>query len=130
MKQITQEWINSEQDDLKIIDKIINDPMLTHQVAFHAQQAIEKLLKAVMEEYDKNLMKVHSLEKLLKTAQKFIEISLDHDTIMKLDQLYIDARYPGNMGLLPHGKPNIEEATKFKKMANKIFDQINSELKD
>ncbi|MFW6122578.1 MAG: HEPN domain-containing protein [Petrotogales bacterium] len=69
MKQITQEWIKSAQDDLKIIDKIIDDPMLTHQVAFHAQQAIEKLLKAVMEEYDKNLMKVHSLEKLLKTAQ-------------------------------------------------------------
>ena len=24
MKQITQEWINSAQDDLKIIDKIID----------------------------------------------------------------------------------------------------------
>ncbi|MFW6122577.1 MAG: hypothetical protein ACOC80_16980 [Petrotogales bacterium] len=49
---------------------------------------------------------------------------------MKLDQLYIEARYPGNLGLLPHGKPNIKEAKKFKEMAKRTFDQIHNELED
>ena len=50
MKEISQHWLNSANDDLKIITKIIDDSSLTHQVAFHAQQAIEKSFKAVIEE--------------------------------------------------------------------------------
>lgn len=42
MKKITEEWLNSASDDLKMINKAIDDASLTHQVAFHAQQAIEK----------------------------------------------------------------------------------------
>jgi len=30
-----------------------------------------------------------------------------------LDELYIDSRYPGDMGLLPHGKPSLEDAQEF-----------------
>jgi hypothetical protein len=41
MKKISLEWLNSAKDDLLIITKIIDDVSLTHQVAFHAQQAIE-----------------------------------------------------------------------------------------
>jgi hypothetical protein len=39
-----------------------------------------------------------------------------------LDQLYIDARYPGELGLLPHGKPTIVESQKFYLLAKQVYD--------
>ena len=51
MKKISEEWLKAAKDDLRVADKIITDETLTHMVAFHSQQCIEKSLKAVMEEY-------------------------------------------------------------------------------
>jgi HEPN domain-containing protein len=51
MKKISEEWLKAAKDDLRVADKIIADETLTHMVAFHSQQCIEKSLKAVMEEY-------------------------------------------------------------------------------
>jgi hypothetical protein len=39
-----------------------------------------------------------------------------------LDQLYIDARYPGELGLLPFGKPTIKESEKFYVLARQVYD--------
>jgi HEPN domain-containing protein len=38
---------------------------------------------------------------------------LDYTMLSMLDELYIDSRYPGDMGLLPHGKPSLEDAQEF-----------------
>ena len=35
--------------------------------------------------------------------------------------MYISARYPGEMGLLPDGKPSLEEAENFKGFAHKVY---------
>ena len=41
-----------------------------------------------------------------------------------LDKLYIDSRYPGDMGLLPYGKPTTEDAKEFYEFALNIFDKV------
>ncbi|MBA7581900.1 hypothetical protein ES708_23813 [subsurface metagenome] len=129
MKEITKDWIKSAIDDLKIIRKIIDDETLAHQIAFHAQQAIEKSLKAIVEEYEIDFMRTHSLETLLsKTKEYLITLSINIDIIKKLDQLYIDARYPGDLGLLPDGKPGIQEAQIFQETAEKIHNYISEHL--
>jgi HEPN domain-containing protein len=46
----------------------------------------------------------------LKTMEKLPD---NEDTLHRLDQLYIDARYPGNLGLLPDGAPCIADAREF-----------------
>ncbi|MBA7714462.1 hypothetical protein ES703_123486 [subsurface metagenome] len=74
MKEITKDWIKSAIDDLKIIRKIIDDETLTHQIAFHAQQAIEKSLKAIVEEYEIDFMRTHSLETLLFQTKEYLMI--------------------------------------------------------
>jgi len=48
--------------------------------------------------------------------------------LRKLDQLYIDARYPGDLGLLPNGKPDIAEAHLFQQIAEEIFSQVTHHL--
>ncbi|WP_429886151.1 HEPN domain-containing protein [Geoalkalibacter halelectricus] len=51
MNQISREWLKSAQDDLSLIERILDEGQLSHLVAFHAQQAIEKCLKALLESH-------------------------------------------------------------------------------
>jgi HEPN domain-containing protein len=130
MKKITQEWLNSAKDDLLIITKIIDDVSLSHQVAFHAQQALEKSIKAVIEEFEIDFLKTHSLETLFGKIQGYINLTIEIAIIKKLDQLYIDARYPGDLGLLPEGKPGINEAIEFQQTAENVYMTILNTLKN
>ncbi|MCI5119641.1 MAG: HEPN domain-containing protein [Candidatus Electrothrix sp. AUS4] len=66
MKLITREWLDRAKDDLAVIEEIIDNPALTNMAAFHAQQAVEKTLKAVIEEYEIAFVRTHKLEFLLK----------------------------------------------------------------
>ena len=66
MKVISKEWLKASRDDMLIIEQIINIEHLTHMVAFHAQQAIEKSLKALIEEYEIDIPKIHKLIRLKK----------------------------------------------------------------
>jgi len=69
MKEISREWLNKAKDDLDVIEEIKNIKHLTNMVAFHAQQAIEKSLKAVIDEFDLGFVKTHQLERLLKLSK-------------------------------------------------------------
>ena len=42
MKEITRQWLNSAVDDLDTIKEIVGIEHLSHIVAFHCQQCIEK----------------------------------------------------------------------------------------
>ena len=42
MKTLTQAWLNAARDDLLTIEELIDIEHLTHIVAFHAEQAVEK----------------------------------------------------------------------------------------
>lgn len=50
MKAITREWLDRAEDDLSAAELLLTRPVLTNMVAFHAQQTVEKILKAVLEE--------------------------------------------------------------------------------
>ena len=62
--------------------------------------------------------------------EEVIPLSVNELIISELDRLYIDARYPGDMGLMPFGKPSPEEALKYYQEAVKIKKQIESFLLD
>jgi len=42
--------------------------------------------------------------------------------------VYIDARYPGDMGLLPSGKPTIAEAERFILFSEQLFNRIKKSI--
>ena len=42
--------------------------------------------------------------------------------------VYIEARYPGDLGLMPHGKPSIDEAEIYRQEAVKIKEQVEALL--
>lgn len=124
MKAITREWLERAQDDLGAAHALLNYPDLTHVAAFHAQQATEKALKAALEEYDLGLLKTHSLTRLLEVVKSRLMLRLDQDMLDRLEAVYIEARYPSELGLLPYGKPTQQDTLEFCAFAQKAYQQI------
>jgi HEPN domain-containing protein len=124
MKAITGEWLKSADSDLILISKIIREENLSHLAAFHAQQAIEKSFKAVIEEFEIGQFKTHSLENLYEKVKDIISLTFKTDLLILLDQLYIDARYPGDMGLLPEGKPSLVDVQEFYELGLELYDKV------
>ena len=63
-----QEWLQHARSDLAYARKGDNQPdILPNQVAFHAQQAAEKALKAVLVLRSVPFPKTHDLQDLIKT---------------------------------------------------------------
>ena len=130
MKQLIREWLNAAGDDLITIENLLDNPILTNIIAFHSQQAIEKSIKAIIEEFGIVFAKTHNLQTLLIRIEEVILISFNELIISELDRLYIDARYPGDLGLMPHGKPTLEEAKIYFQEALKIKKQTDAFLLD
>lgn len=123
MKTITREWLNAANDDLIAMDAMSGRAEITNRIAFHAQQAIEKSFKAVVEEFNLGNIKTHQLETLYEKILPIIS-GFDETILAELDTVYIEARYPGDLGLMPHGKPSIEEAAIYNQEAVKIKQQV------
>jgi HEPN domain-containing protein len=126
-KQQTIEWLKAANDDLDSIGYIIKVEHLTNVVAFHSQQAIEKSFKALIEYQKIAFIKTHNLEKLYKKLDNIIEV--DYEQLELINELYIDSRYPGDMGLLPYGKPTIDDAIEFYEFAKSVFSKVCKILK-
>jgi HEPN domain-containing protein len=92
MKEVAEHWLSAAQDDLRVIAKIASDESLTHMVAFHSQQCIEKALTAVIEEYELGSMRIHNLGRLLEIVRPRLTFDAEPVLIETLDKLYIDAR--------------------------------------
>ena len=120
MKQPTKEWLSAAGDDLTTIEWILDNPSLTNIVAFHSQQAVEKSFKAIIEEFGISFIRTHNLQSLLLRIDEVIPFSVDELIISELDRLYTDARYPTDLGLMPQGKPTVEEAERYYQEALKI----------
>ena len=126
MKNISmaREWLKASVIDLKVIKEIITNKDLSSMTAFHSQQSIEKSLKSVLEYYGEEVPKIHQIKKLINLTSKYILFDIDMEIILKIDTLYIDSRYPGDMGLLPYGKPTLNDAEEFYDFALMIFDKV------
>jgi len=119
-KELAKEWLKASYSDIVLIEEIIDNEFLTHLVAFHSQQAIEKSFKALLENSNIRIPKIHKLQNLISKLEIPLEIPLD--TLKILDELYIDSRYPSAFGLLPYGKPTLQDAQKFYDFSQMIFD--------
>jgi HEPN domain-containing protein len=128
MKQTTRDWLTAAEDDLLAAQRLVSEDRLTNVTAFHCQQCLEKCFKAVIEDQGKPSIKSHDLLRLQLNAS--IELG-ESETILLgiINEVYIDARYPGDLGLLPHGKPTIAEVESFISFCESIFLRITKQMK-
>jgi len=129
MKKQVKDWILLADKDLYAAEIIIKeDYPLTNIVAFHCQQAIEKYLKAFIIEKDIPLIKTHDLIRLNGMINEVEKIAIDEKKLIIMNEVYIDSRYPGDLGLMPEGIPTKEQAYEFIEYAKEIKTVINNEL--
>lgn len=128
MKLISGDWLKSARSDLLTMEALLGRDELTAVVAFHAQQCVEKALKALIEEYELGGIKSHDLITLNEIVLKVWDIGMDEDTLALLNKLYIDSRYPGALGFLPHGAPDLAEAKDFFEFAGNLFELVKTRL--
>ncbi len=95
---------------------------MTNIVAFHSQQVVEKCFKAIIEESDLALPKIHSISRLYGCIESMITFEGDNIIIQKLDTVYTTSLYPGDLGLMPEGKPSHKLANQLYEFAKYIFE--------
>ena len=127
MKATTKEWITAAEDDLLSAKKLVDESRLTNIVAFHCQQCLEKSFKGFIEEKDLSFIKSHDLLRLCDITG--IQLP-ENETIMleTINEVYIDARYPADLGLMPQGKPTTREALKFIAFTESLFNKIKNQI--
>jgi len=114
MKDSTKQWLSFANTDLRTCEKLLDDDFFTNIVAFHSQQVIEKCLKAIIDEQGLQLPRIHSLTRLYGTVQNYLNFTVDILMLQKVDSVYTTSRYPGDLGLMPDGKPT-------KKFAEQVY---------
>ena len=124
MKASTQQWLEYAKADLINCERILDDEFLTAIVAFHSQQAVEKSFKALIEEKDLTIPRIHSLIRLYTIIESFIDQPIDTRDLLAFDSVCISSRYPSDIGMIATGKPTQMEAKEFYESANRIFEII------
>ena len=132
MKKSTKGWINFASNDLKAAKLILdNNDEILNLALFHCQQCLEKIIKAVLENHNLKIPKVHSLEKLYAELpdefKKSVEI--DEEFINLIDDIYISSRYPIDLGLLPTGNASKKEALVIYQKTETLMNEILEKIK-
>ncbi|HOP65359.1 MAG TPA: HEPN domain-containing protein [Spirochaetota bacterium] len=130
MKKQAESWLNAACDDLAVVKEIRNNANLTNMAAFHCQQTVEKSFKAVLEEFEGKVPRLHDLITLKEKISGYIDIKVDADIFDQLNELYIETRYPTDLGLMPCGKPSPDIAYKFISLAENIYLEVREFLSE
>jgi len=102
MKDLTKEWIKKSEGDVgtAVRESSVKEGANWDAVCFHAQQAVEKYLKGILQEIEKPFSKTHDLSVLLELAlSEFSELSVLADDLEWLSAFAVEFRYPGEDAL-------------------------------
>ena len=97
MNPLTQEWIEKAENDYAAVQQLLqaSDP-LHDIICFHAQQSIEKYLKAWLQEADIPVSRTHNLEDLLALIVPTLPAWSHWQPDFKIITEYaVESRYPG-----------------------------------
>jgi len=124
-------WIFFADKDIQIAELAVDNAELSGEVTFHSQQAIEKYFKAFLAENKITIKKTHDLVELYTEIRKIKDMNLNEDMLQDIKDLYIEARYPSNVGLFQDGSlPTIEDAKSYLDFAKSIASIIKNEIEN
>ena len=98
MNPLTLEWIQKAENDYAAVQQLLQAPNPLHDIiCFHAQQCIEKYLKAWLQEANIPVQRTHNLEELLVLITPTLPTWSDWEPDFKVITAYaVDPRYPGD----------------------------------
>jgi len=125
--KVNKKWLYFADEDYKIIIYLWNkEKKFYRSICFHAQQYVEKVLKGILEEKGDAIPRIHDINALVRRVEKLgIKVPLTENQILFLSSVYIDTRYPPDVGLLPDGEPQKKDTEIAVKAAKKIREWID-----
>ncbi len=124
MKSMTNQWLEFAHKDLLACQAMAKQEYLLNIAAFHAQQCVEKAFKAILVEQDLPVPKIHSLMSLFDKIAEMIDFSVDDQLLDLIDKVYIEARYPVGLGMLPSGMPSVDLVNQMCDFAEYIYTNV------
>lgn len=119
MRKEAEAWLKISAEDLQSAE-VLFDRKLFRPACYHAQQSVEKCMKALIVDRDIEIPRTHNILDLTNAAKKlgYSVIMADEDAVF-LSSIY-RARYPSDAGLLPLGEPIAQDAERALKIAREI----------
>lgn len=97
MKPLTLEWVQKAEGDITAARALLDTGHAVHDsIAFHAQQAAEKYIKAMLQEQDIRFPYTHDVALLADLIQPPLDSlkAMDQELIA-VSRLAVQVRYPG-----------------------------------
>jgi len=96
--ELVRQWLAKAEEDLGVAEYLVSENTEYFSAAgFHAQQAAEKFLKAVLVHHQIEFPKTHDLAGLLDLISRADpDLALALGDVIGLNIYAVDARYPGD----------------------------------
>lgn len=123
MNELVREWVEKAEGDRRTAEReaAVTEGPNWDAVCFHAQQAVEKYLKAVLQTEDIRFPKTHDLTVLLDLLlPKYPQWKTLGDPLKRLSLFAVEVRYPGE----PASKEDATEAIKIMRQWRSRLRQI------
>ena len=123
IQEVVNEWLERANEDLRVAELLYHDGGFLAPVAFHAQQAAEKFLKAYLSLLQVEFPKTHDLDKLIELLPEKQKEPLEKiDELTWLSKYAVMVRYPGDFH--PLAREEVKRAIILAKQVQTILVQL------
>jgi HEPN domain-containing protein len=127
MKDETKKWLDYADENLRSA-RLLLDSELFNPCLQNVQQAVEKMLKALLVESTKKIKKTHSMNELVNILDKHgLNVDMTEDDCDLLDSIYLPSKYPLG-SILPDFEPDLQTCRKCVALAERVWDSVTSLL--
>ena len=124
-EEYLRNWIFRAKEDIAVIDNLYKtDPYIyASTICFHAQQAVEKFLKAFLVYHNIDFPRTHDVDFLLLECKKIDSADFDVD-LGSLSDFGVNIRYPDDFYI-----PDKEETVQYRDVAHTIQEIVEKKIK-
>lgn len=125
LARLVGEWVRKADQDLEAARVLLErEAPLRYPACFHAQQAVEKYLKAYLTRHQLDIPKTHNIRELLdRVARQYEALVEKLRPAMMLTPYGVEVRYPGDAP-----EPSPEEANQALALATTAAELIEPEI--
>ena len=118
-------WLFRANEDISVIENLFHSgpELYASAICFHAQQAVEKFLKAFLVFHDIDFPKTHDLDYLLSECRKIDETIFEID-LGSLTDFGVSLRYPDDFYV-----PEKEETVMYRNIALNVKKVVEDKIK-
>ncbi len=124
-RELVRQWLQKAEDDWRLSHRLATDSeSYAEATAFHAQQAVEKYLKAFLTWHQVEFPKTHDIKQLLKLVSECDSgLTQELSDAADLTAYAVEYRYPGEYPAV-----TVDDAAGAVAVADRVRDQIRKRL--